>query len=421
MSALGQQGAPVTPMKILFLALEPPVPPNDGGRLRTASLLRQLSKEHEVSLIAFSAHQTVADDLAIFSELCDTIELVPYPIVRRPTLRKRLRLLSLRQPVAIHYHYSHDMVECLKRRIQTGRYEIVHFDQIYLYQYASAVGNLPKLANHHNIEAELQQRQLWHDRQRFRPSWWLKWVEYYLWNAFENRSLGWFDTHCVVSVRDADHIKRQAPGVPVVVVPNGVDTCGIQPRPEPDTSPVLVFVGSLDYQPNVDAISWFIERIWQNIKEAVPDTRFVIVGRNPPPKVMDLVQLQGVTITGTVPSVRPFYEQAHVMVVPLRSGGGTRLKILEAMAAGVPVVSTSVGCEGLDVTCGVDLLTSDSPDAFAERCVQLLRDRDLRTNLAKHARQKVEARYDWQSIAENLVGAYHMAIDAYQERKSART
>jgi glycosyltransferase involved in cell wall biosynthesis len=200
------------------------------------------------------------------------------------------------------------------------------------------------------------------------------------------------------------------PRLQVDVIPNGVDTEKYQPLPPPENvSPSLMFVGSMDYPPCVDAVLYFCSDILPLIRQAINPLELWIVGRDPHPEVLKL-NGSGVHVTGRVEDVVPYYQQSTVCVIPLRAGGGTRLKILEAMALGRPVVSTTIGCEGLDVVDGEHLLIADTPEQFAEKTVRLLDDRHLSQYICANARKLVEARYGWDQIAERLMDVYEEMV-----------
>jgi glycosyltransferase involved in cell wall biosynthesis len=192
--------------------------------------------------------------------------------------------------------------------------------------------------------------------------------------------------------------------VRVSEIPTGVDCQYFTPAPAPPSAD-LVFVGSMDWMPNIDGAEWFVAEILPRIRKRLPQTTVAIVGRNPARAVEDLAaRTPGLTLSGTVPDVRPYLWGARVSVVPLRIGGGTRLKIYEAMAAMLPVVSTTVGAEGLPLTPGEHLEIADQPGDFAERCVALLLDESRRNAMAACARELVAARFSWESVATVVEG-----------------
>lgn len=406
-------------MRVLFLALEPPYPPNDGGRIRTFQLLRQLGRQCEITLLAFESAKEPEADWSPLREICREVHVLTRPAVGPSSAGQRLRLLSQRLPQAIRLYDSGPMADLLQASLAGGCYDILQVNELYLARYASLARQTPRVMDHTDVEARKQRRLLLADPQRYTPYWWLRWVEHWQWQALERRSLSWFDAHSAVSDGDAGYFRRHARGASVLVVPNGVDAASISPRPDPAGPPTLLYVGSMDYQPNAEAVLDFARHAWPSIRQAAPDVRLLVVGRNPPPEVRRLAGEPGIVVTGTVPDIQPYYRQAHALVVPLRTGGGTRLKILEALAAGVPVLSTAVGAEGLALIPGRDFLLAETPQDFAAQTVRLLADPDLRAALAARGRQTVTARYDWGAIGDRLLEVYEMAIARRQGIRNA--
>jgi len=401
-------------VRVLFLTLEPPYPPNDGGRIRTYQLLRQLAGCCQVSLLSFESAKQPDVDWTPLQAFCSTIEVLPRPTANRSSVKERLRLLRQRLPNAIRLYDSVRMAEHLQAAVATGGYDLLHVSELFLARYAALAYDVPKIMDHTDVETLKQRRILLADKNHYAPYWWLRWIEHCQWRTFERRSLAWFDAHTVVSDHDASYFRRYAKRTPICVVPNGVNVTEFASRPDPSGSPTLVYVGSMDYFPNVEAVLHFVRYSWPHICGKIPGVRLLIVGRNPPTEIQRLALEPGIGVTGTVPDVQPYYQQAHALVVPLKSGGGTRLKILEAMAMGVPVVSTTVGVEGLGLAPGTDFLLADTPQAFAAETIRLLCDQELRTKLATRGRKTVVERYDWSAIGDTLLKVYETVVDKHK-------
>lgn len=225
--------------------------------------------------------------------------------------------------------------------------------------------------------------------------------------GIERRLCPRFDLCVCVSEEDADRLRRIAPKAAVEVIPNGVDTEFFSPikvEVEPER---MVYVGSMDWYPNEDAVVYFCDRILPLIRRKVPGAELLIVGQSPTRKVRRLGGMRGIYVTGTVEDVRPYVASSAVFVVPLRVGGGTRLKILEALSMGKAVVSTSIGVEGLDLRPGIDLIVEDEPTRFAEAVVRLMRDERERERLGKSGRERVAERYGWEGIASKLFDLFN--------------
>jgi len=231
------------------------------------------------------------------------------------------------------------------------------------------------------------------------------WLHSAMMHRWEPRYAERFDRCITVSEEDRRILTETNPRLQIDLVPNGVDTQLHNPLPEEGTSQALLFIGKMSYAPCVDAALYFCSEILPRIQRMNSEVEMWVVGRDPLPEIMRL-NGDAVRVTGRVDSVVPYYRRSTVCVVPLRSGGGTRLKILEAMALGRPVVSTAIGCEGLDVVNGEHLLIADSSEEFAEQTVRLLKDRSLYRRVTASARQLVVTHYDRDVIAAQLMQVY---------------
>jgi polysaccharide biosynthesis protein PslH len=214
-----------------------------------------------------------------------------------------------------------------------------------------------------------------------------------------------------VSERDRVDVLSLAPDQRVAVVANGVATDQFRPRPHADGPPTVLFTGTMNHPPNAEGIRWFTERAWPRVRQAIPDARLLVVGRDPPDGVRRLAERPGVEVLGAVPSMQPYFARATAIVVPIRSGGGTRLKVLEAMASGRAVASTSMGVEGIELERDVHVLVEDDPIALSIALVRLLSEPDLRSRLASAGRTLVEERYDWRALGDRLEALLRAVAD----------
>jgi polysaccharide biosynthesis protein PslH len=219
------------------------------------------------------------------------------------------------------------------------------------------------------------------------------------------------------SDRDAALFRPHIPDKPIVVVPNGVDTDYFAPMDVPVEPHTLVFTGLMEYYPNEHGILYFLEKIFPLVLQQLPETRLYIVGANPSPR-LTVHASKKVIVTGYVTDVRPFLARGEAVIIPLLIGGGTRLKALEAIAMKKPIVTTSIGCEGLDLTDGETALFADTPRAFADAVIRILNDPSLRTSLARRAGDEVLSKYRWQSVGDQLHGAYATAHAAHQHNRT---
>ena len=213
-----------------------------------------------------------------------------------------------------------------------------------------------------------------------------------------------------MSEADAEALRSLHRDAEIVVAPNGVDTAYFRPGdPSAVDGDLLVFTGKMDFRPNVDAVRWFCEMVWPRLHSARPSTRFAIVGRDPSPAVKALTEIPGVLVTGLVQDVRPWVARAGAVVAPLRVGGGTRLKILEAMAMAKPIVATTMAVDGLNVEAGEDLLIADDPAEMTEAILSVLSDPERAESLGRSARRRAEFEYRWEKVGWEIEALYRDA------------
>ncbi len=311
-------------------------------------------------------------------------------------------------PLPILNYTSTAMQAAVERLTASTGFDLIHLDSIHMIRYGQspALRAAKIVYNWHNIESEAMRR--YGATVPSLPRRWYAKLTAGKIEALERVILRDAFGHVVCSERERKQLRRWAPAARIQVVENGVDSSFFAAGDE-GTPPghQIVFVGTMDYYPNVEAATSFANRIWPHVREKLPDVRLLIVGANPTPAVLELGAIPGVRVTGTVPDVRPYYRDALAAVVPLRTGGGTRLKILEAMAAGVPVVSTELGAEGLAVTSGRDILLADPGDAEAWIAhLNLLAQLPARSHQIRAALDLVRSRYDWEIVGRTLSDTY---------------
>jgi glycosyltransferase involved in cell wall biosynthesis len=297
--------------------------------------------------------------------------------------------------------YSQEMQQCIDERVRTTPYDLAIAEHSFTGYYQVPPG-LPLVVDQHNIESEIMQRASQQDRSIARRA--LNRVEFLKYRKDEQWICRRADLLLAVSERDRAAMQAWGSIPDCRVIPNGVDVRSFSSElyPDAEIEGNVVFTGTLHYGPNTEAVLHFGREIWPLVRERVPGAIFTVIGAHPPPEIVQLGSIPGITVQGLVPDVRPYLAGAQVVVAPLRYGGGTRLKILEAFAMKRAVVSTTVGYEGLDVTEGTHLLVADEPEAFAEKISVLLRDPSLREALGRAGRRLVEERYDWQAAGDVL-------------------
>lgn len=403
-------------MRILFLSQIVPYPPHGGVLQRGFHIIRELGSRAEVHLLAFNHPDVLATPTALeesreaLRPFCQRIQYFSL----WPKASKVHRVAALgasagsRLPFSVIAHRSSAFQHAVHAALRDDRIDLVHVDTVALSQFMSSRHRQPAVLTHHNIESMLMWRRSQVEKgavaRRYlaRESTKLK--------AYERRESPRYRVNIVVSDRDGEALRHMVPDVHVAVVPNGVNTEYFVPDASSET-PALIYTGGMNMFANKDAVMYFLEQTWPLVKHARPDVRFYAVGQDPPPELHAFAARDpNVTVTGYVDDIRPFVRKAAVYVVPLRVGGGTRLKVLDAMSSGKAIVSTSIGCEGIDVTPGEHVLLADSPAEFARQTLALLGDPDRRATLGMAARQLVERRYAWPVIGDRLMDAYAAAL-----------
>jgi polysaccharide biosynthesis protein PslH len=404
-------------MHLLFLTPQLPYPPRQGTTIRNFGLIRHLAARHTIDLCTFLAPGESLTPDSPLHQLCRTVVAVPQPL-RTLGARARSTLLSPLPDMALRLE-DRAMHAAVGELLASHAYDIIQVEGIELAQYARQVlgspsASRPKVVfDNHNCEYLLQQRNALTDLRN--PRRWhaglyslIQWAKL---RAYEAHACTSADAVIAVSDPDRVALNKIAPSATIKVIPNGLSLDEHAPTAAPSSGPpVLLFTGKMDYRPNVDAVLWFAQTVLPRIVAKRPDVCFQVVGMNPHPRLDTLRTNPNVHIVGAVPIITPYLEQAAVYVMPLRVGGGTRFKALEAMAASKPLVSSSLGVEGIPVTNGTELLIADPPEEFADAVLELLADReaggDLGRTLGAAARLFVTDRYTWDGILPELESLY---------------
>jgi sugar transferase (PEP-CTERM/EpsH1 system associated) len=400
-------------MRILWLNAGLLLPLDKGGKLRTWHLMRHLARQHEITYLSFADPDTTPADREGMRDVCAHLQIVPRTDPPKGSVAfyadAAAHLLDP-LPYAAAKYRSAAYADLLRHALEVTAFDLIVCDFLVPAVNMPASLPCPAVVFTHNVEAEIWRR---HYESQTNP---IKKLLYrQQWRRmlrFEQQTLARFDRVLAVSDIDARTFERLYPdalSAPPITVATGVDTEFFAPRIPAPGSPIpdpgaqrLVFTGSMDWIPNEDAMTHFCRDILPRIRAEEPDVTVTIVGRAPTPAVRRLAEIDGVEVTGRVDDVRDYIERAAAYIVPIRIGGGTRLKIFEAMAMGKAVVSTTVGAEGLPVTDGADVVIADEPAAFASAVVTVLRDPARRRRLEQAARELVVTHYDWSAVAGQL-------------------
>jgi polysaccharide biosynthesis protein PslH len=397
-------------MNILWLNAGLLLPLDKGGKLRTWHLMRHLAQRHDITYLSFAEPTQSAEHRLGMNEVCSRLLTVPRSDAAKGTLRfyaDAARYVVDPVPYAVAKYRSAAYRAKVDELLRHGRFDTVICDFLPPVVNMPQAVPCPSILFTHNVEAEIWRR---HAETAGNPvaarllgQQWRRMLR------FERQAVERFDLVLAVSEADGQTLERLYPGAlrsPVHVVKTGVDTEYFTPQSAEGTRAAhIVFTGSMDWLPNEDGMQYFVREILPLVRRAEPDATLSIIGRAPTPAVRRLASEAGVEVTGRVDDVRPHIAAGSVYVVPLRIGGGTRLKIFEAMSMAKAVVSTTVGAEGLPVTDGQDIVIEDEPPAFAAAIVRLIRDTAARREIEAAARRLVVERYDWSAVAQDFEDA----------------
>jgi polysaccharide biosynthesis protein PslH len=407
-------------MKILWVKAGGLVPPDTGGKIRSYNILRGLASQHSVTFFSFyGAHEGDAHPglKNVFDRAVCVPLTLPAPKSPAELLNYGIGLFSS-EPYGITKFCRPEVKQKLHALLKQETYDVIVCDFIFAAGVIPWDCPTPKVLFTHNVEATIWRR---HYEVATNPIWKaISWQEWRKMEAAERRYLRLADHVLAVSEKDRDAFASFLDPTKLTVISTGVDIDYFQPIPVEESADSLVFVGSMDWLPNEDAILYFVDAILPLIKQRRPGVSLEVVGRSPSRKLQALAEREkSVRLTGRVEDIRPFVARGSICIVPLRIGGGTRLKIFEAMAMGKAVISTSVGAEGLPVRAGENILLADTPSDFANSVISLLSDPSHRRRLSISARTLVQEKYGWPRVAEDFARTLHETVNAFSSRNLA--
>lgn len=401
-------------MHILWIKTEFLHPVDKGGRIRSYQMLRALKRHHRITYVTLDDGTAAPDAEKLALEYCDIVERVPFAPPARGSLGfwldlARNALSGL--PYAVSRYRSAALRERIVEVCRGGDVDVMVCDFLAPSLNVPDDLGVPTVLFQHNVESMIWERHAQVAANPVKKGYMRKQWRRML--RHERSECRRFDHVVAVSPQDADVFQRDFGLAEVSHVPTGVDTEYFVPSGEVERrGKELVFTGSMDWMPNEDAMKWFVADILPLIRERVPDVSLTIVGRNPPAGVRALAEVHpSIEVTGSVPDVRPYIERAAIFIVPIRVGGGTRLKIFEAMAMERPVVSTAIGAEGLPLRHGTDALLADEPRAFADAVVSLLVDPARASEIGQAAAAAVRAEYGWDGVAARFAESCQRVVD----------
>jgi len=389
-------------MKILFFSQRFLLPMDTGGKIRTGKILEQLSKKHEITLV--SNVDSPKDDcfLPEMDRFCSKFVPVFWKEIPKYSLLFFVRLIFQMfsiYPVAVLNDTSRKLRQCLENEHHTQKYDLVICDFVQSALNFRNITGTPSILFQHNVESQISKRHYDQAESMLgKLFWWLQWKKTFI---FEQKSCKQFDTVIAVSEQDRDTFCSLYGLDNLETIPTGVDIEHFFPQGISTEASSLVFVGSMDWLPNEDAVLYFASDILPILKKEVPDIHLTVVGRNPSPRLKkQLSSVPEIQLTGWVEDVRPYITKANLYIIPIRIGGGTRMKIYEAMAMGKAIISTSIGAEGLTVKDEENIVLEDDPIEFSKKIIKLEEDTKMRIRLGENASAYVRENCSWQQVGE---------------------
>lgn len=387
-------------MRVLWVKSGGLAPQDTGGKIRSFNLLRALARNHEVTLFTFyGRHEN--DSHAELDKYFSKVVCLPMDLPQARGLGEAVNyvrnLVSLR-PYSIAKYCRPAVTKALRELVRSQNFDVILCDFLFSADAIPWDWPVPKVLFTHNVEEQIWKR---HFQVTRNPIWKaISWREYQTMRAAEQHYVNLAEHVLAVSETDRNYFAKYADKEKITVIPTGVDIDYFRADSKPEKPNTLAFTGSMDWMPNEDAILYFAESILPRLKEEIPGVELRVVGRKPSERMRTLAKnTPEIVVTGEVPDIRPHVHSSSVYVVPLRIGGGTRIKIFEAMAMGKAVVSTPVGAEGLPVEHEENIVLAEKPEEFARQVARLLRDGSERERIGRAARRLVEQNYNWQSVA----------------------
>jgi len=394
-------------MRILQLTPRIPYPPDDGGKIVIFESIKRLAmRGHKITLLSFIPNNNV--DFSYLKRYCklETVELN----ISDSYVKMLFNLFSL-EAYTISKYRRRSLLIKLKKLLESEWFDIVHIDSLHMAYYGRFIkknNNLPVILREHNVESTIWERYYKGILNPLVRSYVR--IQFNKVYKYESKIVEDFDRCFMITAHDKERIERMNKKVKASVTPAGVDTSYFLPMAVEKEPYSIVFVASMDWIPNIEGIIWFYNDIFPLIKRKTPQSKLYIIGKNPP-YIVKRLQTHDVVITGFVDDVRKYMAISSVFIVPLKTGGGMRIKILNALAMGKPVVSTSVGCEGIEVRDGEHLYIANTAKEFAHKVIELLNDSHKCKQIGEAGMKLVREKYNWERMVELLEKQYSEVLE----------
>lgn len=401
-------------MRALWVSQVQPYPPKSGVLIRCHYLLRSVARAHDVDLVAFvqrpylrtffeSESAGLEECRRVLAEFCRSVTLLPIEKIERPQgqIRTALESLVLPRPYSTRWLQSRAAWRRLRELRAAHRYDMAHFDTIGLAPYQELFADTPSTLGHHNIESHMLLRRASLEKRLPQKAYY--WQEGWRLRRYEKKVAPRFAAHVTCSELDSERLREVYPGAHTCAIPNGVDVEYLAPGDTPQRPDSLVFVGTLNWYPNISAVLYLLREVWPRLKARRPNATLDIVGANAPASIVEAAaKAPGVKLLGYVPDIRPHMDAAAIYVCPITDGGGTKLKVLDALSMAKCVVAHPVACEGIAVTPGVDAIFASTPEEYVREIVALFDDPERRAALGRAARKLAVDRYAFDAIGRDL-------------------
>jgi len=397
-------------MRILQLTPKIPYPPDDGGKMGIFGITKYLAlRGHKITLLSITTSDRTSDITGL-SKYCK-IESIVMDTTNN-YIGMFLNMFSS-APYTLSKYHGRPFLRKLNDVLRKKQFDIVHVDHLHMAYYGKFIKEyfgLPVVLREHNVESTIWERYCREISNPLLKAYVL--LQFKKVYRYESKIVSHFDRCFMITEEDKKRIEIMNPRVKACVIPAGVDTSFFYPLQVPIEPCSIVSVGAMDWLPNVEGALWFIDKVWPLVKQKEPRSMLYVVGKNPPAEITNLAR-EDIVVTGFVEDVRDYMAKAAVFIVPLKTGGGMRVKILNALAMGKAIVSTSVGCEGIDVEHGKNIYIADTELEFAKGILELLEDSDKREKLGKEGIKLIQEKYQWERIAEKVEEEYEKVL---QER-----
>jgi len=398
-------------MNILFLSTENPYPPDHGHHIRTYNTLKWLARENRIFFVGFTKYKDELEFRKYLKKLCATVDifLIPQGIMKWRFIMSLFLNFFSPLPFVVERYYCRAAKYRIEQILAENQIDVVHVDMLHLAKYSEAINSVPKILVDHNVESLRVYRWAKIERNIFVKLFLL--YQYVKLRRFEKKTCPQFDKCIVVSAFDKKFLESMCQSDNFVIIPNGVDIDFFKPYGLPSPSNRLVWVGAMNDSYNQDAVDYFLDQILPLVQSEIAEIKIDFVGKLPTPKLRKIAQQNSnIRICGYVEDIRDYVERADVFIAPIRAGSGTKLKVLNAMAQGKAVVTTSIGAEGIKVTDNEDIFIADTPQEFADKVVYLIKNPEVARKMGERARKVIEENYNWTDIGKEMENVYKSVI-----------